>query len=410
MKKVWGAEEISKAKADKSIRDKIKAEFERKMDLGKPMYYSLDTDDFWRKLVRTTVTEESIKTFCDGIGDVNPLYRSKDYAKNTIYGEIIAPPTYLNAITSFNVQGVTGMTFDFQLAGFYAGASVEWFKTIRLGDKFNVVEVPTKVVDLTRENTGVQFLTTTDKIYKNQNDEVVAVVGATVMSILTTPRREQKLVEPKMRHFSIEEVEEWHNLMEKEEIRGTEPRFWEDVNVGDKIPSTHHVFDMMETAAWMVGTGSGGSWRFTMGRRGLGDKDMWKRMADPESGLPERGGLHMTDSGAKRSGSPRANALAVQLGCWLSSMLTNWMGDVGFLKKLSFQVRRSLYRDSLALCTGEVVGKSVENGEHRVELKIELEDHNGDKVIPNGSAVVILPSRKLENWQSLVTLPPRPPL
>ena len=224
MGEFWGEEEIKKAKADKSIRDKIKAEFEKKMEVGRPMYYSLDTDDFWRKLGRTTVTEEAIKIYCDGIGDVNPLYRSKDYAKNTRYGEIIAPPTYLNAISSFNVQGVTGMTFDFQLAGFYAGATIEWFKLIRLGDRFKVVEVPTKVVDLTREDTGVQFLTTTDKIYRNQNDEVVAVVAATVMSILTTPARENKLKEPKIRHFSVEEVEEWYDLMQKEEIRAAPSR------------------------------------------------------------------------------------------------------------------------------------------------------------------------------------------
>jgi hypothetical protein len=147
-----------------------------------------------------------------------------------------------------------------------------------------------------------------------------------------------------------------------------------------------------------------------MGRRGLGNKDMWKMMADPESGLPEFGGLHMTDIGAKRAGAPRANAMAVQLGCWLSNLLTNWIGDVGFLKKMTYQVRRSLYRDSLATCTGEVVGKSIENGEHMVELKVELEDHNGDKMIPNGSAVVILPSRKLENWKSMLPIPPVPPL
>jgi hypothetical protein len=169
---------------------------------------------------------------------------------------------------------------------------------------------------------------------------------------------------------------------------------------------------MMENVAFSAGCGNAGSWRFSMGRRGIGgmNKDMWKMMVDPESGLPELGGPHMTDSGAKKMGSPRANALAVQLGCWLSNMVTNWMSDVGFLKKLSFQVRRSLYRDSFATCTGEVVAKSVENGEHRVELKIEMEDHNGDKVIPNGSAIVVLPSRKLENWRSMLPIPPVPPL
>ena len=196
--------------------------------------------------------------------------------------------------------------------------------------------------------------------------------------------------------------------MEQEEIRGAEPRFWEDVNVGDQLPPTHHVFGMMECVAFMAGMARGGSWRFSMGR-GLGGRDMWREQLDPESGLPDFSNFHMTDVAAQRRGAPRASAVGVQLYCWMCHLLTNWMGDIGFLKKVSFQVRRSLYRESLAVCKGEVVKKYVENGEHRVDLKIEMVDHNGDAPIPNASATVVLPSRRLENWRSQVTTPPRPP-
>ncbi len=406
MGEFWGEEEIKKAKADKSIRDKIKADMEAAMEVGKPLFCSADAKEFWFRLGIQTVTEDAIRRFCDSIGDVNPLYRSREYTRNTMYGEIIAPPTFLSAVSGLSSKSVTGMPgFDYRLAGFDAGVTIEWFKTIRLGDEFNVVEIPTKAADLTREDTAVQFLTHSDKVYKNQRDEIVAVADTTVMQMVISPAgRGVQLKPPTVRHFSEQEVEEWYQLIEQEEIRGAEPRFWEDVNVGDQLPPTHHVFGTMECIAFM--TGRGGSWRFSMSR-GFGD--MWREQLDPESGLPDFSGFHMTDAAAQRRGMPRASAAGSQLFCWLCHLITNWMGDTGFLKKVSSQTRRSLYRESLAVCKGEVVKKYVEDGEHRVDLKIELVDHNGDAPIPNASATVILPSRRLENWRSQAVLPPRPP-
>jgi acyl dehydratase len=34
----------------------------------------------------TQVTRDSIKHFVDGIGDLNPIFRDKNYAKKTKYG------------------------------------------------------------------------------------------------------------------------------------------------------------------------------------------------------------------------------------------------------------------------------------------------------------------------------------
>jgi acyl dehydratase len=412
MKKLWGEEEINKAKADKSIRDKMKADFEEMIEIGKPHFYSVDADEFPYRIGLRVVTEDAIRQFCDGIGDVNPLYRNRDYAKNSVYGEIIAPPHFLNTVAHFGGKGIMGMTpFGYTVAAFDVGPTTEWFKVIRLGDEFKVIEIPTKVTDLTREGTPVQFLCCADKVYKNQRDEILAIVNSNIMHIVVSPAREAKLKEPeKLHYFSERDVEDWLKLIEQEEIRGAEPRFWEDVNVGDQVPPTHHVFTMMETVAFTAGVVKiGGSWRFAMAlyMRIMGEGDWWKRMLDPESGLPDLGGLHMTDTAAQRMGSPRANCAGVHLGCWLGHLVTNWMGDTGFLKKLSVQIRRSLYRESLAVCKGEVVKKYVEDSEHRVDLKITLEDHNGTLVVPNGLATVVLPSRHIENWRSQVVLSPR---
>jgi len=44
------------------------------------------------------VTTDVIRHFADAMGDRNPLWRREDYAKNTRWGGIIAPPTISDTI------------------------------------------------------------------------------------------------------------------------------------------------------------------------------------------------------------------------------------------------------------------------------------------------------------------------
>ena len=44
--------------------------------------------------LNTQATRDTIRHFCEGIGDMNPLYRDPEYAKKTKYQKIIAPPCF----------------------------------------------------------------------------------------------------------------------------------------------------------------------------------------------------------------------------------------------------------------------------------------------------------------------------
>ena len=44
--------------------------------------------------LNTQATRDTIRHFCEGIGDMNSLYRNPKYAKKTKYGKIIAPPLF----------------------------------------------------------------------------------------------------------------------------------------------------------------------------------------------------------------------------------------------------------------------------------------------------------------------------
>jgi acyl dehydratase len=401
MKRYLTEEEITRAKTDKNLRKKIIAEIEAKLEIGKSRPVTVDGPDPETgykmgayRMTRRAATEDVIRQFCDAIGDFNPLYRDRDYVKNTRYGGIIAPPQFLGAVAPFSGIAKAAEDLDFRVARVDAGVIVEWFKIIREDDRFTVFEYPASVKDITRENTGLQFLVNGNRVFKNQRDEIVAVVDiAGIAVVLGEPSSGKVQVgkPPQFRQFSIREIEDWYERAEREDLRGGNPRFWEDVLEGEELPSTHHFFTLAEAFAYSAAMGKSVSWKNHMKSNRTG----WKDMINPESGLPDFLHWHLGDAAAQRLGMPRANCLGMQMRAWLGRMISNWMGDDGFIKKMGDQLRGVLYRDSLALCKGKVVGKSVQNGEHLVELMVTVEDHDGNFMIPNGSATVVLPSRKM---------------
>jgi acyl dehydratase len=81
---------------------------------------------------------------------------------------------------------------------------------------------------------------------------------------------------------------------------------------------------------------------------------------------------------------------------FLCHLLTDWIGERGFLKKLACQHRGLDVPGNDLLCKGRVVSKYTKDGEHYVECEVWIENSQGQKTV-RGSAVVILPSRKSDD-------------
>ena len=401
MKRYLSAEEIQQAKTEKNIRDDILSRIEAVLEIGRPRPVTIDGPDpegsykmGVYRMTRRVATEDAIRQFCDAIDDLNPLYRSRDYAKNSTYGRIIAPAQFLGAIAPYSGIAKAIDLLEFHSSRLDAGVSMEWFRPIFEGDSFTVVETPREVKDLTRENTALQFFISGDRVYRNQHSEVVAIAHISGIAVVIAPpsaNKEQIGRKVTMHRFTEKEVGDWYQKMEAEPFRGSTPLLWDDIHEGDQIPPTHHVFTMTESIAYSAAMGKSSSWRQAMAAR----KGAWAQAVDPDSGLPDFTHFHLTDAASQRMGMPYATCLATQMRAWLGRMIGNWMGDDGFIKKMSDQVRGILYRESFALCKGEVVKKYIEGNEHLVDLKLTMENHDGDLIIPNGSATVRLPSRQL---------------
>lgn len=56
--------------------------------------------------VKNDVERGAVKKFAEAIGDPHPLYVDEDYAKNTIYGGLIAPPTFPQTFDYGKIEGL----------------------------------------------------------------------------------------------------------------------------------------------------------------------------------------------------------------------------------------------------------------------------------------------------------------
>jgi acyl dehydratase len=343
-----------------------------------------------------TATKDAIRHFADGIGDSNPLWRSEDYARKTRYGSIIAPPFFLNAISEG--QAILGLRGVIAL---YAGAEWEWSRIIRVNDTITAINIPLDIEEKGGEKGNRRFLQTGKITYRNQREDIIATCKWNAMRIEsekadTAKNREQG----KNRNFHIykyneEELATIYRAYEEEEIRGAEPRYWEDVKVGDELrPVVKGPLSLSDMIAFTVGIG----WSRISEAHGLKIARIRKKPGlgyrDPITGaLEPMANVHFLDSAAKLlTGIPVPFDLGMQRVCWLGHLLTNWMGDEGFLKKLYARCQNVVIFGDTNWCRGKVSRKYPEKGEHLVQCDIWSENQTGE-MTTQGQAIVALPSR-----------------
>jgi acyl dehydratase len=150
--------------------------------------------------------------------------------------------------------------------------------------------------------------------------------------------------------------------------------FWEDVNAGQEIPSLTKVASTMTLVKWAGAFGDFNPLHF--------DNDFAVNFMKTPGVI-----IHGT---LKRQ--------------MLIQMLTDWMGDEGWLKSIQTQFRAMDYPrhmktlmgpedgDTL-VCKGKVTGKSQKDGEHLVECEIWLENSKGE-VTTSGTATMMLPAKQ----------------
>ncbi|MBI2848500.1 MAG: hypothetical protein HYX83_04925 [Chloroflexi bacterium] len=136
---------------------------------------------------------------------------------------------------------------------------------------------------------------------------------------------------------------------------------WEDVKVGDEIPSLSYDID-------------------------------WRRIVAQVSGSQDFYPVHYDRDFAKSGGHAEIFINTGFTQSLFSRLLTDWVGDEGWLCKLRMEMRRMNRFGDTVVLKGKVTDKYLKDGKHYVELDVWAENAREGITTPS-KATVTLPSR-----------------
>ena len=340
------------------------------------------------------VTRDNIRHYAHGIGDDNPLWCDPEYAATTSYGDIIAPPSFIFAcsrIISGYVGGMPG------IHAMFAGCDFTWMKPLRRNAQISteaylkdLVEHETRFagrsvqqiyhVDFFDE-TGDQLASTDSWCFRTDRD-IARESGSKYDSLKDKP----------LRVCSDEELERHNELYAAERIRGATPRFYEDIEVGEQLP-TMAKGPMTVTGFICYAQGWGGlyiranklAWQMQSRHPATGIKN---RFGIPD--CPER--VHWEEEFAHKVGAPGAYDYGPERCSWMAHAITNWVGDDAMLTHLYTEIRRHNPAGDLLRIDGRVVAKREEGGRKLVDFELEALNQDGE-LSCRGTATASLPSK-----------------
>ncbi len=332
-----------------------------------------------------TASADLIRIFVDGEGDLNPLYRDAEYAKKTKYKCITAPPNYLYTV-SYAQHPEGRVPIIPGIAGFYSGCDREWFRPVCEGDNYTYrVTFPSEIKVMNSKFAGRKVQGYENCDYYRQGSEIVAGYS----SYETWAEIEKIKENNKYGHlnqmpvYTEKDIDEIYAAQDREEIRGANPRYWEDVKVGDELtPVVRGPINEIERDAWMA---AGHAHKVSNRINHL----IWAK--EPET-------ITSTVSGREPpqgflAAHPRPALAGQHPEAWRYILVTNWMGDEGFLWKLSAQIRMFTMMGDTTWVKGKVINKYCDNGKYCVDIDIQNIIQNGVVTI-RGTATAILPSRE----------------
>lgn len=363
----------------------------------------------------TEATYDAIRHFAEGSGDDNPLYTTKDYGKDTRWGSQIAPPGFESTM-GYDCDPVIPEDLDQAtrkaLRGvqlFHSGSEATYYRPVYPGDVLDKRTVIAGVEDKVSEYAGRSVLVTNDKRWWNQRNEVVTTeLHWYVHAERRRASDRTKYATDTAAHYDEAALGEIERLYEAEHRQGAETLWWEDVEVGQTVPT---MVKGPFTVTDLINFHMGGGWY------GYGNPPLRlayenrKRLRGFYTRTEFNGWdtiqrIHWEPEHAREIGVVTAYDVGPIRWSWLCHYATNFCGDDGWVYRLRGEFRRFNYVGDTTRITGVVTKRQVIEGiGPAVELDVTGTNQRGD-VNTLGSATVLLPSRDL----GPVVLPEPPPV
>ena len=341
----------------------------------------------------TEATRDAIHHWAEAIGDDNPLWLDAAYARTTRWGTMLAPPTMLYAFDRLSIGYRGGLP---GVHAMFGGTNWTFYHPTRLGDRVRVKVIFKDLIERPSTFAGRAWQQISAITFTNQDGLLLAESEAWGMrteraaaAVRTAARQDTRPLTPAT--YTAAQILTIMERYAHEARRGPTPRYWEDVTVGETLPPLLKGPYTVTTAIAFEQAWGGlfirahGPWYAYLQRH-------------PAAGLPNAQGIpeppeavHWDHDYARQAGVPFAYDYGPERISWLAHLLTNWMGDDGFLCQLNVQVRRFNMVGDLTTCRGTVTAKAFQPAP-RVQCEIWAENQRGERTA-FGTATVELPSR-----------------
>jgi acyl dehydratase len=352
---------------------------------------------------------DSFLHVAEAYGDDNPLWCDPAYGEKTIWGGPIASPVMVGGDTLIGEDEVTAVPEDKRelmkgdplrgVHAFYSASAREWWAPLRPDHRVFRRNAAVAVLDKASEFAGRAIHEWSANVF--QADDGTILSGQYRLMIRTEREKAQEKGKYKgveFRAYTDDEIDaiDAQYAAQAEARRGAEPRFWEDVSVGDEIgPMVKGPLTVTDMVCWHVGMGMG-----LYGVRAL-DLAARNRRRIPrffhrdEQNVPDvMQRVHWDPEFARKSGNPTTFDYGRMRETWLVHLCTNWMGDDAWLWKLDCEFRGFNYVGDTQWLRGTVTEKFLAAGDRpAVHLDLRAESQRGELTTP-GHATILLPSRE----------------
>lgn len=351
----------------------------------------------------TLPSADAISHFAFGCGDDNPLFYDPCYGANTRWHGQIASPTFPISTGLDQTPKFTDPERKKLFRGlfrgtgkYYAGVKWTWYRPVYAGRPV-LMEAYTLDVEVKEsEFSGGRSVKETFRyLYVDADGNPIATRDESYINAERHgSKKAGKYSHIERQHWTEDDFAQVEHAYAAEVRRGADPHWWEDVTVGSELPA---VMKGPLTVVDIISMHMGWGW----GGYGVGPlkfaHHLRKRMpafyTRDEYGVPDVvQRLHWDQSRAHELGIPAPYDYGQMRAAWLSHLLTNWIGDDGWLAEMDLQMRGFNYHGDIHQCTGNVVAKGTDPGDP-VSVEVAASNQRGETTT-QGSAKVLLPSRQ----------------
>jgi hypothetical protein len=366
--------------------------------------------------LKEPLANNDIRRWVQAMHYPNRVHYEDEFAAQSRFGRIVAPQSF--AVATDDGHGTApacvGLIPNSHLI---FGGDEWWFHGPRIygGDLIHNERVPLDYVVKDTKFAGPTCFQRGDNRYYNAQGDLIATQRSTSIRYRADLAREMGSLDatedPEWTDRAIaakleEEKFSWIRMLHE---LGHGKRYWDEVNVGDKLPTRvigpHSIASFTtEWRAYLFTIWCGVIRRTDLDMEALGfTADMAGKEQDPvlEKENPEqtdgayigpsRG--HLFPRWARYVGMPRSYGYGASMGAWILDYLGGWAGEWGQVVHSNCAYRGPAFTGDITIMNAEVIGKLVDDqGRSIVQVDFKMSNQLGT-VMSTAKAEIELPKK-----------------